>query len=55
MSKGKEGSISLASARRLVHRYGETAVRQALKTATSRRNIRKPVGFITTLLRSEGA
>lgn len=53
MSKGKQGNISLASARRLVYRYGEPAVRQALQTTACRRNIRKPVGFISTLLRSQ--
>ena len=50
---GGEGQISLESARRLVYKYGEKAVRRAMDVATSRRSIRKPVGFISTFLRSE--
>jgi hypothetical protein len=53
LSEGKEGRSSLSSARRMVAEYGETAVRRALKTTATRRNVRKPVGFIATLLRSE--
>jgi hypothetical protein len=53
LSEGKEGRSSLPAARRMVAEYGETAVRRALKTTATRRNIRKPIGFISTLLRSE--
>jgi hypothetical protein len=48
-----EGQISLESARRLVYKYGEKAIRRAMDVANSRRNITKPVGFISTHLRSE--
>jgi hypothetical protein len=50
---GGEGQISLESARRLVTKYGEKAVRRAMNVATSRHNITKPVGFISTYLRSD--
>jgi hypothetical protein len=48
-----DGQLSLESARRLVTKYGEKAVRRAIEVATSRKNITKPVGFISTFLRSE--
>jgi hypothetical protein len=52
MSEGREGQINIYSARRMVTRYGETEIRRALEIAAKRRNVRKPVGFISTILRS---
>jgi hypothetical protein len=53
LSEGKQGRSSISSARRMVAEYGESSVRQALKITATRRNVRKPIGFIATLLRSE--
>jgi hypothetical protein len=53
MSQGKEDQITIASVRRLVDRYGEKAVQRAINSTAKRQNVRKPIGFISTLLRSE--
>jgi hypothetical protein len=55
MNQDKEDQITIASVRRLVDRYGEKAVQRAMNSTAKRQNIRKPIGFISTLLRSEQA
>ncbi len=48
----KSHRITRESARRLVGRYSESAIRNALRLMESRKNITKPVGFISTVLRA---
>lgn len=48
----KAHRITRESARRLVDRYSEFAINDALRLMDSRKNITKPVGFISTVLRA---
>jgi hypothetical protein len=47
----KEGKITRESARRLVHRYSQGGIEEAIRTLNTRQNIQKPAGFISTFLR----
>ena len=47
----KEGKITRESARRLVHRYSQGGIEDAIRTLNTRQNIQKPAGFISTFLR----
>ena len=48
----KAHRITRESARRLVSRYSESAILNALRLMQTRQNITKPVGFISTVLRA---
>jgi hypothetical protein len=45
--------LSLNNARRLVSRYGTTAIEKALRQMSQRGGIFNPAGFLVTTLRSE--
>jgi len=47
------GKLSLTRARGMVTEHGVNRVENALKQTLSRRNLHKPAGFISTILRSE--
>lgn len=47
------GQISMENARQLVKTHGIEAVKHALNRLQKRNNVRTPVGFLITLLRSE--
>jgi hypothetical protein len=53
LSQDREGCISVRSARRLVERYGIWRTEQALERVARREGVYKPVGLLTTILRSE--
>jgi hypothetical protein len=47
------GEISISSARRLVYMYGQGEIKRTLSVMNKRKNINRPIGFMSTLLRSE--
>ena len=48
-----EHQMSIGSARRLLDKHGEKAVWRAIRIVQSRNNVTKPVGLLSTILRSE--
>jgi hypothetical protein len=53
LATNSTASMSLATARRMVDRYGTGKVGQGLSVITHRRGIANPVGFLVIWLRSE--